>query len=363
MSLDSRPENPTPEAPAGIFRDEHPKLYPEAEVPSPDVEATQLQEDMYSIPEASVDPNKKPKWRKGIAIGAAAATAVTAVVAGAANIFGNSSTHAVPSPVPSASAPMTPGEAPAPTSSPSSAETSTPTSTETPSIAPTESATSKPSESEQPNAELGLPSLETFQAMTPKEQLNVLEKSLSESTLSKPEMVYRRFIALEELIYNAPASDKLYKDYMDKGGLDYTGHIMDTYYDPLFTKLIGKKPSTNLEDGGALTFAYRVTNVMDLRYQYQKNAGSADLSGFPVYRLTMDVLSVEPTQANQPPYSVTGQVVVQDSIDAAQVEGLKNGVGVTFNVLEKTPVAFSMSGVHYDQGDRIIRATLDGSTN
>jgi len=256
---------------------------------------------------ALASPNKT----RGLAIkiGAGAAALITAVV-GATVAANNHS--ADPRPAPSATAPSTPG--------PSASETasSQPTATES-------------AEQDANLKELGLPSIEEFQNMTPKEQEAAIEKALPESLLSDPEMVYRRTVALEELIYNAPANDKIYKKYRDGGGLDYVSYIMDRWYNPLFEKLLGKKPSTNLDDHGALTFAYRVTNVTDLRYQ-----GGTDLFPDP-YRLTIDVVSVDEVTAKAAPYNVYGQISMHDTITAAQAQILADTANFHVNVIVTRP--------------------------
>lgn len=270
--------------------------------------------------------------RLAIKIGAGVAAAVTGIV----GIVAATSNHAEsPTPAPTIAGPKTPG----------------PGATETASSQPTATETTEQGDNLK---ELGLPSIEEFQNMTLKEQEAAIEEALPESLLSDPEMVYRRTVALEELIYNAPASDKLYKEYTDGGGIDYKGYIMDEIYDPLFQKLLGKKPSRNLADGGAFTFAYRASNVLDIRYQNIRDRGSSIMKP---YSITLEAVSAEAPSSEQAPYDIRGMISMHDTIDQTQSDALLNLKHLTVNVIDQAPVDFTMFGVHYDENAGLIRAS------
>jgi hypothetical protein len=127
---------------------------------------------------------------------------------------------------------------------------------------------------------------------------------------------------------------------------------LENYYNPLFKKLLGKEPSTNLEDGGALTFAYSATNVLYLRSQSQ---ALADF--FTPYAITIDVVSVEEPTSSQAPYTIKGTLSMHDTIDATQAEALANLQNFHVNVVDPSPVEFTMVSVHYDKTAGMIRAS------
>lgn len=142
------PTTPTEEqAPQGIFRDESSEQATEAPVAD-----TETLPEVPVTDEARVSTEVKDgkKGKKVVAWAAAGATVLTAAVVGIGAALGGNRTSAEPTPLPSASGPLTPG--------PTGGETSTPVSSESPSSEPTASETTasehpsaSPTESESPS--------------------------------------------------------------------------------------------------------------------------------------------------------------------------------------------------------------------